>query len=150
MDLEYLVRRDKLDLALSDTGVKKKWNDRDTGKNVKFRSRKHVTVRLNELCDSTLDRHIPSRAAEIQEVCEEIAGEHETEIVDAFSGTKVLGYGGAAWKVCVTSASSCTAEEFQAALPYSNHLKAYPMTRETKGQIPSSPPLSASRSTKEL
>ena len=134
MDLEYLVRRDRLDLARSSVGVKKVWNEKSPI--VKFRSRRHITDHLGVLCETTIDRHRLNRAEDIQEVCEEITGEYESEIVNAFSGKNVLGYGGAAWKVCVDATSSCTAEEFPDVMAYSHHLMPYPSTRETKGSVP--------------
>ena len=54
MDLEYLLRRDSL--AVAREGHRKKWNERPQAAG--FRSGHHVALRLNELCDSTEQRHV--------------------------------------------------------------------------------------------
>jgi len=133
MDLEYLVRRDRLDLSRSGLGVKKVWNEKDPL--VTFRSRRHITDKLGELCETTIERHPTGRAADIQETCEDIISDYESEIVDTFSGSKVLGYGGATWKICVDLTSSCSAEEFPDVNAHSYHLLPYPATRETKQSL---------------
>jgi len=141
MDLEYLLRRDRQDLTKSGFGMRKKWNARESP--MSFRSRQHVSARLSELCESIFERHVlRGGSEEIQQVCEAVVEEYESEIITTFAGGKVLGYGAAPQRICVEISGRCTTDEFLAALPLvqSYHLSTFPQTRETKADVPKEMP----------
>lgn len=129
-DFDRLLQQDRRDIDVGSLGVKahkKTVQERDR----KFRGRHHVWQKSQELCASAQQRHPVKAASVIQETCEEVLEEYESQVVRAFVEGGHQHPGASAEEVCVTIADKCSSEEFDAIRTSlaSYHLPHFPFTQ---------------------
>jgi len=129
-DFDRVLQNDRRDIDVGSLGVKAhkktvKAADR------KFRGRHHVWQKSQELCSTVHQRHPAKAASVIQEMCEEVLDEYESQIIRAFVDGGYQHPAASAEEVCVTIADKCTSEEFDSVRTSlaSYHLGSYPFTQ---------------------
>jgi len=129
-DFDRLLQQDRRDIDVGAMGIKAhkksvKESDR------KFRGRHHVWQKSQELCSSVQQRHPAKAASVIQEMCEEVLEEYESQVIRAFVDGGHQHPGASAEEVFVTISEKCGADEFDAIREElaSFHLAKYPFTQ---------------------
>jgi hypothetical protein len=129
-DFDRLLQQDRRDIDVGSLGVKahkRTVSEQDR----KFRGRHHVWQKSQELCSSVQQRHPAKAASVIQETCEEVLDEYESQVIRAFVDGGHQHSGASAEEVCVTIADKCTADEFDSIRTSlaSYHIGKYPFTQ---------------------
>jgi len=129
-DFDRFLQQDRRDIDVGALGIKAhkksvKASDR------KFRGRHHIWQKSEELCSSVQQRHPAKAASVIQEMCEEVLEEYESQVIRAFVDGGHQHPGASAEEVCVTIAEKCDADEYEAIRPLlaSYHVPKYPLTQ---------------------
>merc|ERR1712159_574364 len=129
-DFDRLLQQDRRDIDVGSLGVKahkKSVSPADR----QFRGRHHVWQKSQELCTTVQQRHPAKAASVIQEMCEEVLEEYESQVIRAFVEGGHQHPGASAEQVCVTIAEKCDADEFEKIKPelQSYHATDYPFTQ---------------------
>merc|ERR1711939_145349 len=130
-DFDRLLQQDRRDIDVGSLGVKahkKTVSEQDR----KFRGRHHVWQKSQELCSSVQQRHPAKAASVIQEMCEEVLDEYESQVIRAFVDGGYQHPAASAEEVCVTIADKCTSEEFDAVRTslQNYHMAKFPFTHQ--------------------
>jgi len=129
-DFDRILQQDRRDIDVGAMGIKahkKSVKEADR----KFRGRHHVWQKSQELCSSAQQRHPAKAASVIQEMCEEVLEEYESQVIRAFVDGGHQHPGASAEEVCVTISDKCSSDEFDAIRTQlaSYHLPAAPFTQ---------------------
>merc|ERR1719456_1566748 len=112
-DFDRILQNDRRDIDVGSLGVKAH-KKTVSAADRQFRGRHHVWQKSQELCTTVQQRHPAKAASVIQEVCEEVVEEHESQVVRAFVEGGHGEPGASAQKVCVEIAEKCEEDEFEA------------------------------------
>jgi len=129
-DFDRILQNDRRDIDVGSLGVKAH-KKTVSAADRQFRGRHHVWQKSQELCTTVQQRHPAKAASVIQEVCEEVVEEHESQVVRAFVEGGHGEPGASAEKVCVEIAEKCEEDEFNAIRKElaSYHATDYPFTQ---------------------
>lgn len=129
-DFDRLLQNDRRDVDVGSLGVKAHKKSVSAADR-QFRGRHHVWQKSQELCQTVQQRHPAKAASVIQEMCEEVLDEYESQVIRAFVEGGHQHPGASAEQVCVTIAEKCDADEFEKIKPElaSFHTPEYPFTQ---------------------
>jgi len=142
-DFDRVLQNDRRDIDVGSLGVKAH-KKTVSASDRQFRGRHHVWQRSQDLCSTAQQRHPAKAASVIQEVCEEVLEEHESQVVRAFVEGGHSHPTASAEQVCVTISEKCTEDEFDGFRKElaSYHIGEYPFTQPltARGAIPGGAP----------